>query len=199
MTAPSNKQRLAARDPGDRRPVMFQSWRHLLFLHWKVDVESIQAMLPPGLTVDLHDGDAYVGVVPFFMCDVRPRFLPCVPGLSNFLELNVRTYVHDEAGVPGVWFFSLDANCSPAVWVARSLFDLPYRHAKMTASVAGDGWVQYSSQCRSAGYQSEFRYRGSGSGQEAEPGSLEFFLLERLKKVDHLIFFFANCHIPLNG
>ena len=49
----------------------------------------------------------------------------------------------------------------------------------MNASVAGDRWVQYSSQCRSAGYQSEFRYRGSGSGQEAEPGSLEFFLLER--------------------
>ena len=35
-------------------------------------------------------------------------------GVSNFHELNVRTYVH-AGGRPGVWFFSLDAASSIAV------------------------------------------------------------------------------------
>ena len=177
--SPTIEQRLAARDPGERRPVMFQSWRNLLFLHWKVGREHIQAMLPPGLSVDTFDGDAYVGIVPFFMCDVRPRFLPKLPGLSNFLELNVRTYVHAADGVPGVWFFSLDANCAPAVWAARSFFKLPYRRAKMRALVRDDGLVDYESSCRAGPYEGRFRYRENGSSCEADPASLEFFLLER--------------------
>ena len=177
--SPTLEQRLAARRPGDRGAVMFQSWRNLLFLHWKIEAADLQAMLPPGLFIDEFDGDAYVGVVPFYMCDVRPRFLPCAPGLSNFLELNVRTYVHDADGVPGVWFFSLDANCAPAVWAGRALFKLPYRHAKMVASRTEKGWIDYRSTCQSGKYDGRFRYRGDGVCGEAAPGSLEFFLLER--------------------
>jgi len=178
-SAPTLDQRLAARDPGNGKAVMYQSWRSLLFLHWKVDPTLVQSMLPPGLTLDLYQGEAYVGIVPFFMCDVRPRFLPCVPYLSNFLELNVRTYVHNAEGVPGVWFFSLDANCPPAVWAARTFFKLPYRHAKMSGAVDDSSWVNYMSRCDSGGYDSKFRYRGVGASSEAESESLEFFLLER--------------------
>ncbi|MFT4551083.1 MAG: hypothetical protein ACI9MB_005064 [Verrucomicrobiales bacterium] len=157
---------------------MYQSWRDLLFLHWKMDPAKIQSKMPPGLSVDCFEGEAYVGVVPFFMCGVRPRFLPCFPGVSNFLELNVRTYVHDADGVPGVWFFSLDANCAPAVWIARTFFNLPYRHAKMHAerSVAG---VDYSSRCPAGNYEGRFCYQRNGGSELAQPGSLEFFLLER--------------------
>ncbi|MBM49753.1 MAG: hypothetical protein CMP27_07970, partial [Roseibacillus sp.] len=72
---------------------MHQRWENLLFLHWAVPAQSVKEHLPPGLEVDTYNGTAWVGVVPFFMRGVRPRFLPSVPGLSNFLELNVRTYV----------------------------------------------------------------------------------------------------------
>ena len=164
---------------------MYQSWRHLLFLHWKVEPATIQSMLPSGLSVDLFDGNAYVGIVPFFMCGVRPRFLPGVPGLSNFFELNVRTYVHDSAGVPGVWFFSLDANCSPAVWAAQTFFKLPYRHAKMHAKVSDDGWVDYASDCPSGNYDGKFRYRRTSASRNADPDTLEFFLLERYHLYAH--------------
>jgi len=87
---------------------MYQRWRRLLFLHWDWDVAAVQATLPAGLTVDPWEGRAWLGVVPFRMEGVRPRFLPAMGGLSNFPELNVRTYVRDERGRAGVWFYSLD-------------------------------------------------------------------------------------------
>jgi len=110
---------------------MYQQWRDLLFLHWEYPAAAIQETLPEGLFVDTFGGTAYLGIVPFFMRNSRPRFLPAVPGLSNFMELNLRTYVYDRSGIPGVWFYSLDANQPLAVEIARRIFHLPYRHAKM--------------------------------------------------------------------
>lgn len=89
MPAPPAFRSLDQRIAVTRRPrrfaVMHQRWEQLLFLHWTVPPETVQATLPPGLFVDTHDGRAYLGVVPFFMRGVRPRFCPPVPGLSNFL------------------------------------------------------------------------------------------------------------------
>ena len=112
---------------------MYQRWDDLLFLHWSYDPLAIQRTLPRGLTVDTFEGKAYIGIVPFFMRDVRPSFCPRLPGISDFLELNVRTYVYDEHGVPGVWFYSLDANQWLAVRAARRFFCLPYFDSKMKA------------------------------------------------------------------
>ena len=171
--------------------VMHQRWRHLLFLHWRIDPALLQPHLPPGLTVKTFDGSAWLGVVPFWMRRIRPRFLPCVPGLSNFLELNLRTYVAGPGG-EGVWFFSLDANQRLAVRIARTLFKLPYEHAAME-STAGDPdrktdpdahpWLDFTSLRR--GHPPEHRctyhYRGVGPARHAEPGTLDYFLAERYR------------------
>ena len=142
---PTESQRLAARLRPAGRPVMYQEWRDLLFLHWEYSVAAIQATLPDGLFVDTFGGKAYLGIVPFFMRNIRPRFLPAVPGISNFMEMNLRTYVYDRAGVPGVWFYSLDANQPLAVRIARRLFHLPYEHAKMKSSRTSAGAIRYES------------------------------------------------------
>ena len=147
----------------------------------------IQRTLPAGLTVDTFDGSAWVGVVPFYMRDVRPRWSPSVPSVSNFLELNLRTYAVGPGGRPGVWFYSLDANQWLAVKMARALFRLPYFHAKMGATSrqerrdSPDGYVGYRSQRRGTGEGEacRYRYRGVGAEREAQPGTLEFFLVER--------------------
>ncbi len=159
---------------------MYQSWNQLLFLHWKIDPEIIQESLPPGLHVDTHEGAAYLGLVPFFMQDIRPRFLPRIPGISNFLEMNVRTYVYDDSGTPGVWFYSLDANRSIAVAVARRFFHLPYYRADMASQVNG-GNIHYQCSPRRAGESaaSEFVYRGDQALALPKPGSLKYFLVER--------------------
>jgi len=160
--------------------VMRQKWKDLLFLHWKWDAEKLQATLPQGLTVETFDGNAWLGVVPFFMCGVRPSLLPPVPFLSNFLELNVRTYVRDSEGNPGVWFFSLDCNQPVAVGVARAFFHLPYFHAKMSA-IHKDGMTEYHSCRNRTERQSIYKYRAAALAAPASPGSLEEFLVERYR------------------
>lgn len=174
MRIPTLEDRLAVREKPASSPVMFQTWSKLLFLHWEIDVQEIAKRIPNRLSVDLHEGKTYLGLVPFFMRKVRPRFLPQMPGLSNFLELNIRAYVHDEQGRPGVWFFSLDCDQPIAVEVARKFFHLPYQHAEMSTQ----GSI-YRCQRKNCEEKAVFDYEGSGNLRTAKPGSLEFFLLER--------------------
>ena len=178
MTAPILDQRLTLRERPSGLAVMRQRWSKLLFLHWRVDPAILRAKLPKGLHLDLHEDEAWLGVVPFFMERIRPVGLPPVPGLSWFLELNVRTYVHDENGVPGVWFFSLDCNQALAVEIARSRFHLPYEHAEMSAP-AVDQSIHYKCRRSDQDVSAEYTYSPSGPASPAEPGTLEFFLAER--------------------
>jgi uncharacterized protein YqjF (DUF2071 family) len=183
---PTEAQRLAERMRPASRVVMRQRWAKLLFLHWAWDAAAVQRTLPAGLTVETFDGRAWLGLVPFFMRDVRPAGLPAVPGISNFLELNVRTYVHDASGRPGVWFYSLDCNQWLAVKIARTLFHLPYEHATMSAEIAAaTGEVTYRARRRGTENTSQFRYRATGPGCEAAAGSREFFLVERYTLFAH--------------
>ena len=166
--------------PSRRSPVMYQCWTKLLFLHWRWDAAEIQKRLPRGLAVDCFDGSAWIGIVPFYMGGVRPAGFPPLPAVSNFLELNLRTYVRDESGGPGVWFFSLDANQPLAVCAARLFFALPYQHATMRANQI-DGWTDYLSARNGREPALNYRYRPKGTAAEAALGSLEFFLIERYR------------------
>jgi uncharacterized protein YqjF (DUF2071 family) len=153
------------------------TWHDLAFLHWPVRAASIAEKIPSGLTLDTFGGDAYLGVVPFHMTEVRPRLVPNIPGVSSFIELNVRTYVVAE-GKPGVWFFSLDATSRLAVRAARRFFHLPYFDARMSTERRG-GFVHYRSERTHRGApEARFaaRYRGTGPAQRTE---LETWLTER--------------------
>ena len=157
---------------------MRQRWSRILFLHWQVDPAPLRALLPPGLHLDLYEGAAWLGIVPFFMERVRPSYLPPVPGLSWFMELNVRSYVHDDSGEPGVWFHSLDCNQPIAVELARRAFHLPYQHARMSCRSYGPT-TEYRCQRRDESEPAHFRYGPAGPAKAATPGTLEFFLAER--------------------
>lgn len=178
---PTDSARVAARDYPKRNalPVMEQQWRNLLFLHWEYDPELIQKTLPKGLFVDQFDGKAYVGITPFWVPKVNLKMLPSIPGFSHFLEINLRTYVYDEAGVPGVWFYSLDANHYLAVQAAKFLYYLPYQYAQIHSFINNEQQIEFS--CHREGSQAilNYRYQGLGPQHTAEAGSLEFFLIER--------------------
>lgn len=177
-TPPSLTQRLACRERPDSPGAMAQTWTDLLFAHWEVPPEAVQRTLPAGLTVDTWEGRGYLGVVPFWMRHIRPIGLPSMPWLSNFLELNVRTYVYDRHGRPGVWFYSLDCNQPVAVKVARTFFHIPYYHAEMRVTEDA-GRVHYTSRRHGDAATSVFDYHLSRETKLAEPGTPEFFLVER--------------------
>ena len=65
----------------------YQSWRNLTFLHWEIASEELEPLLPSGLQLDLFQGKAYIGIVPFEMKNIRPAWCPQVLGF-NFLETN---------------------------------------------------------------------------------------------------------------
>ncbi len=166
--------------------VMRQRWVDLLFLHWEVAAQEIAPTLPPGLRADTFGGKAYLGVVPFEMRGVRPVYLPAVPGLSNFGELNLRTYVVADDGTPGVWFYSLDAHQRLACAIARKFFRLPYHYAKIDAQHHGPRldyhWHRPASRLSATSQASQapaFSYTRPADPRPAAPGSLAEFLVER--------------------
>ena len=164
-------------------------WRDGLFAHWPVDPATIEPTLPERLEVATYDGQAWLGVVPFVMEDIRPRGSPV--GLT-FPELNLRTYVEHD-GAKGVYFYNLDADDRLGVRVARSLFRLPYYRAEM--HVRRGPWpgdpesdpeeaITFTSRRDHEGVppaRFDATYRPAGEAFEPEPGSLEAFLVENYR------------------
>ena len=156
--------------------VMGQTWDDLLFAHWPVEPDVLRSHVPDGLSIDEHDGSAWIGVTPFVVSSLRARGTLPLPYVSSFHELNVRTYVTRD-DKPGIWFFSLDASSRVAVAAARRLYRLPYFRADITLD-RNDERVLY--ECvRDEKKAFSGAYRGLGSPAAPASGSLEHFLVER--------------------
>jgi uncharacterized protein len=169
----------ATRERPSGSPIMYQSWGKLLFIHWQIPVEALRPLIPARLTIDTYDGKAWVAIAPFTIWGLRPRFVPSLPWISHFHEINVRTYVHLN-GIPGVWFFSLDVNRLPAVLGARNFFHLPYHHAGISLDQQ-DKTIVYTSRRKGGSKPADFdaTWTIGADLPQAEPGSLDFFLVER--------------------
>lgn len=160
---------------------MVQRWHDLLFAHWALEPHKIRALVPRELEIDTFDRKAWIGVIPFWMSDVRFRALPAIPTASTFPELNVRTYVRlpQQPDRPGVYFFSLDAASLLAVVGARAGAGLPYFWAEMKAETV-KGEIQYRSKRRQAprGAELQAGYRPIGPASQQKT-DLEHFITER--------------------
>ena len=163
----------------DRRWLMTQTWHDLLFAHWPVDAGVLRDVVPSEFSVDLFDGNAWLGIVAFHMTNVAPRGVPSLPWISEFPELNVRTYVR-VGDKPGIYFFSLDAGSALAVQAATLLLNLPYFVAEMSVRRNNDT-IEYDSQRGDLSVAATFSasYRPVGGVFQAISGSLEHFLAER--------------------
>jgi uncharacterized protein YqjF (DUF2071 family) len=156
--------------------VMVQVWYDLLFAHWSLPAEDLRRVIPPSLPLDTFDGQAWIGIVPFGISDLRSHGLPAIPWLSAFPELNVRTYVTID-GKPGVYFFSLNVTNPLAVIAARLFYKLAYFRAQMKLE-RDNNWIDYY--CRNM-LHGEFQaqYRPISEPTHAALGSLEHWLTER--------------------
>lgn len=173
-------------DVTDHRPypmvgspwIMHMRWHDLAFLHWPVDPEVLRRFLPPGLELDTYDGRGWVGVIPFWMDNIRLRGLPAMPTVGSFAEVNLRTYVTDGKK-PGVWFLSLDAHSRLGCALAKRWYRLNYRYAKIERRRDDHGGVNYASRRADGGAEFIARYRPIGEPFHAQRATLERWLCER--------------------
>ncbi len=171
--------RLAVRHRPQGQPVMHQEWGKLLFMHWRINPSLLRPHIPKSLEIDTYGNSAWIGIAPFTMWDIRgvPPYMPPIPGLDSMEELNVRTYVHRN-GVPGVWFFSLDANSTPAVMAARTFYHLPYYSADI--AIQGKRKIKYRLKRKDKpAAQFKAAWSVGDALPRSQPGSREFFLTER--------------------
>ena len=159
---------------------MFQKWENLLLLHWRIPKNLLDSTIPKELSVDLHDGDAWISVVGFRLTNLKIKPMVQIPW-KDFNELNLRTYVRDQSGRKGVWFYSLDSTDLLAVLGARTLYGLNYRFASIEQTMESER-IGYNSQTKFmqepvAGEISAEFSKMNKSSKVAEPGGLDFFLL----------------------
>ncbi len=109
----------------------YQEWNKALFLHWVVPFEQLRKCVPGKLNLDTIEGKCYVSLVAFTMEKLRPNFLPSVRYISDFDEINVRTYIDNE-GKKGVYFLNIEAGKTISAFIAKTISGLPYEKAKIS-------------------------------------------------------------------
>jgi uncharacterized protein len=161
--------------------IMTQTWNHVLFAHWPISLESIRDKIPDQLEIDMYNQNAWIGILPFYLNHLRLRNLPPIPLSSAFPELNVRTYVTYK-GIPGIYFFSLDADHQLAVLSARTFFHLPYYYAKMEIILNKDE-IEFKSTRRSSNQNAEMvaLYHPVSKRYHHQKDTMEYWLTERYR------------------
>jgi uncharacterized protein len=114
-----------------------QRWREVFFAHWPMPADQLRSLLPARLDLDTWGGKAWVSAVAFRLQRVRLRGLPPLGPCSNFLELNLRTYVR-QGSEAAIYFLSIHAGSRLAVRLARWLTPLPYAFARICYEKRGN-------------------------------------------------------------
>lgn len=111
----------------------YQEWNRALFLHWIVPFETLRKCVPSGLSIDTFEGNCYISLVAFTMEKIRPKFLPSISCISDFDEINVRTYI-DNDNKKGVYFLNIEAGKAISAFIAKTISGLPYEKAEIRRS-----------------------------------------------------------------
>jgi hypothetical protein len=113
-----------------KRPFLTARWTNLFLATYAVPPPLLRPRLAPGLEQDTRDGHAFVSLVAFQFLDTRVLGVPW-PGYTNFTELNLRYYVR-HGGDRGVVFVREFVPQRLVAWLARAIYNEPYRAAPLT-------------------------------------------------------------------
>lgn len=150
---------------------LYQEWNEVIFLHWEVSMEILQNLVPPQLQIDTFEGKPWVSLVAFSTEKVRPKGLPPFPPVSNFDEINIRTYIFSGER-KGIYFLSMEAAKLTSVKFTKWATELPYITSEMER-----GSTHF--EATNKNMQSEFRMEYKvGEKKEVKP-QLEQWLTER--------------------
>jgi uncharacterized protein YqjF (DUF2071 family) len=108
----------------------YQEWNRVIFLHWRVELEDIRPLVPAELDIDSLHGTYWVSIVAFSAENTQTRLFPPFKPLSNYEQVNIRTYVRHK-NRHGVFFLNVEASKWWTCLFARSLSGINYRPAEM--------------------------------------------------------------------
>lgn len=184
MAVRSSPFALRARSRGEPSVPRFwqwsQEWRDLVFLHWPAPADEVRRLLPRGLVLDEFEGRAWISIVAFRLAGVRLGPLPPLGRFSNFLEVNLRTYVRLGEG-PAVYFIRMLADSRLAIAAAGWLTPLPYRFAPLAACKIEECWHWNVSVASAESPLLRADVQATGCAAGLECGSLDEWLLERYR------------------
>jgi uncharacterized protein YqjF (DUF2071 family) len=173
----------------------YQEWNKAIFLHWKVPADLLRRLIPKDLELDTFEQEAWISVVAFTMEKIRPKNLPAFPPVSNFHEINVRTYVtHNNK--PGVYFLNIEAQKRVSAKLSKLLSGLPYEKAAMKR-IPGNTRHAYTSELKTKGFA--FRTSYTVFDQPVEKTELDLWLTERYCLYldrEHQTYIYEIHHLP---
>ena len=118
--------------PRQRKTFLSANWQDLIILNYAVPDQVLINRLPPNTSLDRYQGQAYVSLVAFDF--LNTRVFGCQwPGYTNFAEINLRFYVHQN-GVRGVSFIREIVPQRLIAWIARLLYNEPYAAAPVSST-----------------------------------------------------------------
>jgi|SRR5699024_1293582 len=151
-----------------------QYWKHIFFMHWRVNPDVLKPYIPAPLQLDTFAGSAWLSVVCFVAKHSRLLYTPfyLVPPA---IQTNVRTYVKvPNQKEHGVYFLNLFLNNQFATVGARLMFNLPFQQIHATLDHQDQTFIYKNLQQS----ETKLNVRLHSSGERDE-SSLGTFLTER--------------------
>jgi uncharacterized protein YqjF (DUF2071 family) len=116
------------------------NWENIIMANYVIDPEILTPFLPKGVSLDLHNGKAYVSLVGFMFKKTK-LFNIQIPWFGTFEEINLRFYVHrKEDGVTkrGVVFINETIPFKIVAWMANKLYKEHYTVVPTRHSITND-------------------------------------------------------------
>jgi uncharacterized protein YqjF (DUF2071 family) len=158
-------------------PFLTARWCNLFLATYALPPSLLEKRLPPGLELDTRDGSAFVSAVAFQFLDTRVLGVPW-PGYRDFAELNLRFYVH-QGSQRGVVFIREFVPQRLVAWIARVLYNEPYRAAPLRATIEeGPASITAEYRLEWAGRAHILSVTGRKPAFRPEEQSLEHFFKE---------------------
>lgn len=104
------------------------NWENIIMANYSIDPEILVPFLPKGVSLDLHDGKAYLSLVGFMFKNTKLFNVP-IPFFGTFEEINLRFYVQRKEGEitkRGVVFINETIPYKIVAWVANILYNEHY-------------------------------------------------------------------------
>ena len=164
------------------RPFFTAQWRSLALFNYRVDPAVLSPLPPRGTELDRWQGETYLSLVGFRFLDTRVLGF-AMPLHRDFPEINLRFYVRRVVGGEtrrGVVFIRELVPRVAITWVARALYNEPYRTVSMRydASGAGAAGESLSYSWRTAGRWHRLAAAAENKTTPSAPGSEEEFFAE---------------------